>query len=471
MKTLDSNRQPPVIVLGAGPAGLTAALTLSRNGREVIVLEKRHEVGGISSSRYWEEFIVEFGPHTYHVKNDEIDRMIREQYAGELPIKKRITNMLIRGKYYDYPLKFWQLVRGLNPFFSIRMLADFFYATVKYAICPRPDDSFETWGIKRFGKTLYNLCFGQYSRRVWGIPPSLLSTRLASSKLQRLNLKDILIKLLGGKGQEQATYWNDFIYPEEGMGIIFERMAEKITEEGGEVWLESHPTAMLFDSNRVTSVRVKRGDEEITIPCAGVISTIPLPLITDLCRPLFSAEEAASGEELRSRSLVLANIIINSDRISPAHWVYLLDPVFRFNRFCEQKNLLLDRKPEGKTLITFELCCGYNDSLWRSTEDELRELALKDIERITKIDGRKASACIVTRVKEAYPIYDLTFERNLENILAALSRIDNLYSTGRQGLFLNTDMHDSMKSGLQAARAVLDGYPAEEWYREARVFQ
>jgi protoporphyrinogen oxidase len=467
---LDSNKLLPIIVLGAGPAGLTAALTLIRNGRKVIILEKRSEVGGISSSSYWEGFIVEFGPHTYHVKNDDIDQLIREQYDGDLPTKKRITNMLIRGKYYDYPLKFWQLILGLNPFFSIRIVADFIYTSIKYAIFPRADDSFETWGIKRFGKTLYNLCFGQYSRRVWGIPPSNLSTRLASSKLQKLNLKDILIKLVGGKGQEQATYWDDFIYPEEGMGVVFGRMAENIEEEGGEVWLDSRPLSMSFDGRKVASVRVKRGGEEITIPCSGVISTIPLPLITDLCRPILAEEEIAAGEALRSRSLVLANLIINTDRVGRAHWVYLLDPVFLFNRFCEQKNLLLDRKPAGKTMITFELCCEYNAHLWKSTEDELRKLVLKDIENIDKIDGDKASACIVTRVKDAYPIYDLSFERNLEILINALSKGDNLYSTGRQGLFLNTDMHDSMKSGMMAARAVLDGHLSEEWYRVAEEF-
>ena len=467
---MEPSNQLPIIVLGGGPAGLTAALTLIRNGRKVIVLEQKPKVGGISSSSYWEGFIVEFGPHTYHVKNDEIDQLIRDQYDGNLPTKKRITNMLIRGKYYDYPLKFWQLILGLNPFFSIRIVADFVYTSIKNALFPRPDDSFEAWGIKRFGKTLYNLCFGQYSQRVWGIAPSKLSTRLASSKLQKLNLKDILIKLAGGKGQEQATYWDDFIYPEEGMGVVFERMAERIKEEGGEVWLDIRPLAMSFDGRKVASVRVKRAGEEITIPCSGVISTIPLPLITDLCRPLFSAEEGVAGGELKSRSLVLANIIIDTDRVGRAHWVYLLDPVFRFNRFCEQKNLLLDRKPEGKTMITFELCCEYNDPLWKATEAELRDLVLKDIENIDKIDGDKASACILTRVRDAYPIYDLSFERNLGILITALSKIDNLYSTGRQGLFLNTDMHDSMKSGLLAARAVLDGRPSGEWYREAENF-
>jgi len=144
----------PIIILGAGPAGLTAALTLAEGGEKVILLEQKEVVGGISSSRRWKDFILEFGPHTYHVKRDGIDDLIRSSYPGELPDKERITKMLIRGKIFDYPLKFWQLVRGLNPFFSARLLADFLYTTVKFKLFPRPDDSFQTWGIKRFGTSL-----------------------------------------------------------------------------------------------------------------------------------------------------------------------------------------------------------------------------------------------------------------------------------------------------------------------------
>ncbi len=461
----------PIVVFGAGPAGLTAARTLSRAGQKVIVLEKRSTVGGISSSRYWEGFIVEFGPHTYHVKNDEIDELIREHYAGKLVIKKRITNMLIRGKYYDYPLKFWQLFRGLNPFFSARMVGDFLFTSLKNAIFPRPDDSFESWGIKRFGRTLYDLCFGQYTKRVWGIPPSQISTRLASSKLHKLNLKDILIKLLGGRGQEQATYWDDFLYPEEGMGVVFSGMADRIREDGGEIRLESVPTGMNFDGDRVVSVCVEGEGGEQVIPCSGVISTIPLATLGHLCRPRLSEMEYAASQNLRNRALVLGNIIINTDRVSRAHWVYLLDPYFRFNRFCEQKNLLLRNRPPGKTLLTFEVCCGWGDTLWEATEEEVKELVLADIGHIDLIDGKAAGECIVTRAKDAYPIYDLSFEHNLEAFLGGLSRLGNLRSAGRQGLFLNSDMHDSMKSGQAAARGVMEGRSSEEWYREAGAGQ
>lgn len=464
---MEAKNQLPVVVLGAGPAGLTAALDLSRAGRKVVLVEKSPVVGGISASRYWEDFIVEYGPHTYHVKNDEIDDLVREQYDRHLPNKRRVTNMLIRGKTYDYPLKFWQLFRGLNPFFSARMVGDFIVSSIRFSLFPRPDDSFETWGLKRFGRTLYQLCFGQYSERVWGIPPAQISPRLASSKLHKLNLKDILVKLLGGRGQEQATYWNYFIYPEEGIGVIFERMAGRIGAAGGEVRLDTVPVKFHFRENRVTAVTLRRGGGEETVSVGGVVSTIPLSELGKLCRTHLSGPAQAAAGNLKNRALVLVNIIINAERISRAHWVYLLDPGFRFNRFCEQKNLLCENKPPGRTMLTFELCCGYGDRIWNASGEELRAMALEDIGRIGLLEGLRVGKSMVTRSKDAYPIYDLTFEKNLEITLNGLAGIDNLFSAGRQGLFLNTDMHDSMKSGREAARFCLEDRAPGDFYRGA----
>ncbi len=455
----------PIIILGAGPAGLTAAFTLAEAGEKVILLEQEAKVGGISSSQRWNDFILEFGPHTYHVKRDRIDEIIRASYPGELPDKQRITKMLIRGKIFEYPLKFWQLVKGLNPLFSARLLADFLYTSLKYKLFPRPDDSFQTWGIKRFGTSLYNLCFGRYTEKVWGIPARRLSLRLASSKLHQLNLKDIIIKLLGGKGQEQATYWQDFIYPEEGMGTVFENMAARLREKGGEIWLKSSPAAISVKDGRVVAATIIRDGQEVRQECSSLLSTIPLTELTRLLRPYLQEEEYLAGMNLHNRSLVLVNIIFSVPLVNEAHWIYLIDPCFRFNRFCEQKNLLLDKKPYLRTMLTFEACCGWRDSFWNLPEEELKRLALRDAKLTGIIDTARAGDCRIKKVREAYPIYEVGFEENLNRLLQAASRVSNLFSTGRQGLFLNTDMHDTMEMGLLASRAALAGESSSAWYR------
>lgn len=454
----------PILVLGGGPAGLAAGLEAVRRGRQVIVIEKDSLVGGVSSSRHWKRFILEYGPHTYHLKHDRIDDLVREVYGGELTTKQRVTRMLIRGRMFDYPLKFWQLLKGLNPFFSARMLLDFLFTSLWFKIFPRPDDSFRTWGVKRFGHTLYQLCFGGYTERLWGVPAERLSVRLASSKLHKLNLKDVIVKLFGGRGQEQATYWEDFLYPEEGMGIVFEKMAAEIVKAGGEVWLESYPVSFRFDGGKIGSVLVNRREKEEEIPVAAVISTIPLPELGSLTRDIIGPESYAASATLRSRSLVLVDLIVRMPTVSDAHWVYLLDDIYRFNRFCEQKNLLRERHPPLETMLTFETCCGFEDAFWKMPDAELVRLALEDISHIERIDGSRVTDTLVRRVKDAYPVYDLEFEENLKKLYRGLSRVDNLYATGRQGLFLNTDMHDTMELGMKTVAELETGLGAREWY-------
>jgi len=159
------------------------------------------------------------------------------------------------------------------------------------------------------------------------------------------------------------------------------------------------------------------------------------------------------------------NIIFSVPLVNEAHWIYLIDSRFRFNRFCEQKNLLLDKKPYLRTMLTFEACCNYRDSFWNLPEEELKRLALKDAELTGIIDTSRAGDCRIKKVREAYPIYEMGFEENLNRLLQAASRVINLYSTGRQGLFLNTDMHDTMEMGLLASRSARAGESSSAWYQ------
>nr|HPJ71467.1 hypothetical protein [bacterium] len=262
----------------------------------------------------------------------------------------------------------------------------------------------------------------------------------------------------------QATYWEDFLYPEEGMGIVFEKMAAEIVRLGGEVWLDSRPSAFVFDGSRIASVKIDRAGGPAEVPVSAVVSTIPLPALGLLVRGKVPEDAYRASQALASRSLVLVNLIVRMPMVSEAHWVYLLDPRFRFNRFCEQKNLLLEKKPPLETMLTFEACCGYRDEFWNLPDSALVKLALEDIGRIERIDGSRVTETLVRRVKDAYPVYGVGFEGGLERFFIGAAGIDNLYPTGRQGLFLNTDMHDTMELGLLAVEAIADGVPGRDWY-------
>lgn len=454
----------PYIIFGAGPAGLTAALALQKAGKKVVVAEKASAVGGLSASPRWKGFIAEYGPHVYHVKHDRIDEILRSHSPAPLTAKIINTRMLIRGKFFDYPLKFWQLIQGLNPFFSARMLLDFLFTSIQFRIFPRPDDSFRTWGIRRFGRTLYHLCFGQYTERLWGVPASNLSVRLASQKLHKLNLKDVIVKLLGGRGQEQATYWKEFYYPEEGMGVIFERMAAALREGGGEVWLKSEPVAARVEGGRVASVRIRREGKEIELPCAGLLATIPLNALTGVFRSAVPEECVREGQLMRYRALLVCNTIVPVGQASPAHWVYLLDPSFNCNRYCEPKNLLALPLPADRTMIAFELCADQGDGRWSAPDSAIAGIARSDAARIPVLKGRPISDFQLVRVQDAYPVYDLAYDERLKRVLAPLAGIRNLFVTGRQGLFLNTDIHDSMEMGLLAAEEALAGNDPKRFY-------
>jgi len=460
-----------IVVLGAGPAGLTAAWILSKHGSNVEVIEKEPRVGGMSASFRWKDYILDYGPHAYHTNKNKIDEIVRSLCKEDLKIKKRREKMLIRGKYFGYPLQFWEVVFGLNPFFSIYMVSDFIYTTIRNKLSPMPEESFEDWGIKSFGRTLYDLCFGKYTNKIWGMPASRLSSKLFTQKIHRLNLKDIIIKLLGGRGTEQLTYWKDFLYPEEGIGEIFQKMQKDIIRNGGKINLNSDFVKLNLIDDKADTIIYKKHGKDFVAKCDYLLSSIPVNKLALSINSYSDSETINSAKNLKFRSLIIVYLVFNKPQITDVHWIYLLDGNFRSNRFCEQKNLGERMCADGKTILGFEICCNKNDELWNSSNERLFELILEDVDKFDIMDRRDILDYYVTKIDDAYPIYDLEFDTNLKKLFNRLSKIDHLLSFGRQGLFLNNDIHDSMYMGLLASRFVEDGNRnGKEWYKDIEFY-
>ena len=279
-----------VVILGAGPAGITAAWRLSELGYPVTVLERDDAVGGMARTINVGNYAVDFGPHTFHVREtDESRRVLAsiKRFFGDDPlILTRGTRVLLRGKEYVYPLEMLQVLKGGSPFLSARIIFDYLMATLKSTFAPaKKEDSFEEWGVRNLGRTLYDLCFGIYSERVWGLPTSQISSKQAQ-RVAKLNLKNIILRTLGINA-DPATYFTKYMYPRKGISLLYEGMAAEVRGAGNVIKLNAPAVRLERDPStgsgqggeRVARVVYREDGQDKAIDCDILLSTLPLPAL------------------------------------------------------------------------------------------------------------------------------------------------------------------------------------------------
>src|ERR1051325_5129331 len=267
-----TEKKPRVVILGGGPAGISAAWRLSKLGVPATVIERDSAVGGMGKTIKVGQYYVDYGPHTFHIRETEESRAIPEPtkplFGDDPLILTRGTRVLLRGKEYIYPLEMLQVLTGVSPLLSFRIVFDYLVATIKSALAPpRKEDSFEEWGVRNLGRTLYDLCFGIYSERVWGLPTSQISSQQAQ-RVAKLNLKNIILRTLGIRA-DPATYFTKYMYPRKGISVLFENMAAETCKHGGCVRLESPVVRLEREGDRIARVVYRHEGSEKTIECDG----------------------------------------------------------------------------------------------------------------------------------------------------------------------------------------------------------
>jgi len=473
-----------VVILGAGPAGITAAWRLSELGYAVTVLERDEAVGGMARTIGVGRYQVDFGPHTFHVRETEESRRVLasiKRFFGEDPlILTRGTRVLLRGKEYVYPLEMLQVLKGVSPFLSARIIFDYLVATIKSTLAPaRKEDSFEEWGIRNLGRTLYDLCFGIYSERVWGLPTSQISSKQAQ-RVAKLNLKNIILRTLGIKA-DPATYFTKYMYPRKGISLLYEGMAAEVRAAGNVIKLNAPAVKLERDpstgsgpgGDRVARVVYTENGESKTIECDILLSTLPLPALTAMMSPPLPAAVNEHAARLRYRSLKLIYIVLKRAQMTDYHWVYLLDEQFRVNRLSEQKNVSPDMVPPDSTVLCIELSLWKDEPLWQASDEEIYQLALRDLMKMGYgVTPEEVLEYHITDIPTAYPVYELNFEEHLIPVLDGVHEVPNLLTLGRHGLFLNNSMDDNVLLGMQIADHIdrPEGADSRAWKTEMLAF-
>lgn len=473
--TLDASKGK-LVILGAGPAGMSAAWRLSALGVPVTVLERDAAVGGMGKTIQVGPYAVDYGPHTFHVRETAESRAIHaaiQPLFGKDPlVLTRGTRVLLRGKEYVYPLEMLQVLTGVSPLLAARIVFDYVAATVKSAFAPaRKEHSFEEWGVRNLGRTLYDLCFGIYSARVWGLPTSQISSKQAQ-RVAKLNLKNIVLRTLGIKA-DPTTYFTKYMYPRQGISVLFESMAAEVRKAGNDILLESPVVRLERDGDRIARVVYQRNGVEETIQCAGVLSTLPLPALVNMITPALPAEVVAHAAKLRYRSLKLIYIALKRPRLTDYHWVYLLDEQFRVNRLSEQKNVSADMVPPDRTVLCIELSCWRDEPIWHASDQDVYRIALDDLLKMGYgVREDEVEAYHVTDIPTAYPVYELDFEDHLIPVLEGVHAVSNLLTLGRHGLFLNNSMDDNVLLGMKIADHIVANGAGrnQSWLSEMLAF-
>jgi protoporphyrinogen oxidase len=448
-----------VVVLGAGLAGLATAYELCKAGITVTVIEKEDYAGGMATSWKCGPYWLDHGPHRFHSRDQNLIDHLYEVLDKEVVIRDRLSRIYMQGKFFHYPLKAQNVITSMPKGVLIKAGFDYLWIRLVQLFKKIPDDNFENWVVKRFGKTLYEIFFGTYTSKAWKMPCTEISADWASQRISQANLWDTVKKtLLPPKGGEVRSLVSEFWYPAHGgIGQIGRKYAEKIRAMGGRVHLESPVKRIEVEGNIARRVVFEHGGREQAVECDEVINTIPLSRALETFQPGVEPEVHEAIARLRYSAIVFVYLEVDAPTVSPDHWVYLPEKHLTIHRISEFKNFSDDSAPGDKTVVCCEITCRLGDEHWKLDLAEGAKIAIRDLETVGLIKPGTARGIDLAKLPYAYPIYDLTYKENLEVLKRAAKRVKNFQTTGRQGLYRYNNMDHSIAMGRRIAKTVLKG--------------
>jgi protoporphyrinogen oxidase len=464
---LNPSKKCEILILGAGPAGLTAGWELSRNGKKVIVLESDPKfVGGIARTASFNEFRFDIGGHRFFTKSTEVQKiwteiLDEENWLRDVP---RLSRIYFNRKFFAYPLKPIDAVFKLGLFKSVSAILSY----LKYKVFPIKNVvSFEDWVINNFGKKLFLVFFKTYTEKVWGIPCSEISADWAAQRIKGLSLsKAIISAVLSGltpkaKSRNIKTLIDKFDYPKLGPGMVWEEAAKKINNSSqSEVILSSRVTCLRLENRNIISCEVNNNSYDY-FETKQVISTLPIRDLINIISPKPPKDVIENANNLKYRDFLTVVLILNTKDIFPDNWIYIHEPNVKLGRIQNFKNWSPKMVPDSNmTSLGLEYFCNEGDELWTLSDKDLIELGIKELFEIDLIKPQWFVDGTVLRMPKAYPVYDASYKAQLRIIRSWLDEnIQNLQLVGRNGMHMYNNQDHSMLAAHLAARNLL----GESW--------
>jgi protoporphyrinogen oxidase len=459
-----------VAIVGAGVTGLATAYLLRKKGAEVTVFEAGPQEGGLGGSFRRDGFSFDFGPHELCTDNPELIALVREVCGDDLlEVKKRVAHYFL-GRYVKYPFEIVDMLRNIGPVLSARAIAEVGACRLKNRFRQPLDDSFESWTNARFGRTLYGLYFGPYTKKVWGVEPSQLDPRTASQRITVDSVWDLAKKTLAYQwfGAEDFKHAHSelhrrFFYLRGGMGTLQGHLRQRAQERGARFRFEKSLTAIERDGDRVGGLRF--ADGEVARGFDYVVSTIPLSQLVALALPE-RAEALLRENWLPFRGMAFVFLRVNKPRVLDYHWVYYPDVGTPFQRLTEFTHFGAEMSPPGTTGLALEVSCQPGDGTWEASDAELADRAIGRLETLGLLRRSELLGYDVVRQRHAYPLQVMGFIEKADRLLAALAGVTNLVTIGRQGLFRYCNMNECMEMAIDVVPELVAGKASIRYTKE-----
>lgn len=497
-----------VIIIGAGPAGLTAGYELLRQSKEyeVLILEESAQIGGIARTVNYKGNRMDIGGHRFFSKNQEVlqwwENMLSRQGSppyddkvlnrktmihknGPDPekedkvmlIRNRVSRIYYQDKFFNYPVQFnWNMLKSMGFSYALQVAGSYLGSVIHKV----RENSLEDFYINRFGRKLYSMFFESYTTKIWGRHPREISPDWGRQRVKGLSVAAVLKSAVGrhapsGKAEMETSLIKEFLYPKYGPGQLWEEAAARLEQLGGTIETQCRVTRVITKKDQIHGVICTKQGQEIMLEADILISSMPLKeLVLGMNEVPKRVMKIAEG--LAYRDFVTVGLLVSSlklqnettqktiNNLIPDCWIYVQDSRVKLGRIQIFNNWspYLVQDLEHTVFIGLEYFCDRGDSFWNMEERKLREYAVKELIRIGLLDDRKKVLDYhVEKVKNAYPAYFDTYSK-IGEVIGYLNRFDHLYCVGRSGQHRYNNMDHSMMTSFEAVKNILSGKKTKE---------
>lgn len=447
-------------VIGAGPAGMTAAYQLAKGGAKVDVFEAGPAVGGLSRTiEMWGQK-VDLGPHRFFSSDERVNNLWFEVAGDDYRSVRRLTRIYYKRKFFHYPLQAANALANMGVIQAARCTASYLKEKVSPSRQGEEHADFESWVVSRFGRRLFEMFFKSYSEKLWGIPCSELDSDFAAQRIKKFSLGEAIKSALGASRKKHKTLVDQFAYPTGGTGMIYERMADFVRRHGGEVHLRRPVRRVIHSGKVVKGLQLTDGELH---KYDHVISTMPLTLLVQGLGEL-PEEVRQAADSLNFRNTILVYLLADGADLFPDQWLYIHSPELLTGRVTNFRNWVPELYGSSRqTILTLEFWCYPEDPLWKEPDAQLVARATDEITQTGLLRGKPVLDGRVIRLSRSYPVYRRGYKQHLAKVTGFLEGFQGLTAIGRYGAFKYNNQDHSILMGLLAAENILQGQEHSLW--------